>query len=116
MASFIIVFFFAIILYLFFKKRYIQESTIKNIIEDNYISILKLAENERIISSYANLDIEEGGYYPRFFHNKHIQIVKSAIRDYVVNNSDLKIENDKCLFRDYQKKEILRNSITKLQN
>jgi hypothetical protein len=75
-----------------------------------------LAESKGIISSYVNLDIEDGGNYPRFFHNKHIQIVKSAIRDYVVNNSDLKIENDSCIFRDYQKQEILRNSITKLQN
>ena len=116
MTSFLIIFFSALILYLLFKKRYIPESTIKKIIEVNYGSILNLAENEGIISSYINLDIEEGGHYPRFFHNKHIQIVKSAIRDYVVNNSDLKIENETCLFQDYQKQEILRNSITKLQN
>lgn len=75
-----------------------------------------MAENEQIISSYVNLDIEEGGHYPRFFNNKHIQIVKSVIRDYVVNNSDLKIENTSCLFRDFQKQAILKNSITKLKN
>jgi hypothetical protein len=100
----------------FSKKKYIPESTIKKIIEENYISILNLAEKERIISSYVNLDIEEGGHYPRFFHNKHIQTVKYAISDYVENNSDLKIENDNYLLRDYQKQDILRNSITKLQN
>lgn len=116
MTQFIIISFLAIILYLLFKKRYIPESTITKIIEKNHNSILNLAENERIISSYVNLDIEEGGHYPRFFHNKHIQIVKSAIRDYIKNNPDLKIENDTYLLRDYQKQEILRNITAKLKD
>ena len=75
-----------------------------------------MAENERIISSYVNLDIEEGGHYPRFFHRKHIQIVKSAIRNYITDNPNLKIENDTYLFSNFQKQEILRNCITMLKD
>jgi hypothetical protein len=116
MTSFIIIFFATIILIFLFKKKYIPESTITKIIEENYNSILNLAENERIISSYVNLDIEEGGHYPRFFHRKHIQIVKSAIRNYITDNPNLKIENDTYLFSNFQKQEILRNCITMLKD
>jgi hypothetical protein len=116
MTFFIIALLIGIIYFLFFRKTYISESIIETIIEENYISILKLAENDRIICTYLNLNIEEGGHYPRYFHNSHTQIVKSAIRNYILNNTNLKIEDTNYLLLDYQKQEILQMCIQALKS
>jgi hypothetical protein len=115
MNSFIILSIVILALYLLLKKEHIKESTIEKIVEENYHSFLSLAEKEGIIQSYVDLDIEEGGHYPRFYYNKHIQIIKSTIRIYITNTPNLKIKNDELLLNDNQKQEILNNSITKLK-
>ena len=93
-----------------------KNSDIEQIVQENYFFILNLAEEQGIIKSYIDLDIEEGGHYPKFYNEKHIDIVKSAIRLYLSKNKDYKLTNKIQLFNDYQKQEILKNCSQELKN
>ena len=90
------------------KHKGSNGSEIELIVEENYLLILKLAEKQALIESYVNLDIEEGGHYPKFYNKKHIDIVKSAIRLYLLKNKGLKSISEITIFNDYQKQEILK--------